>query len=423
MKRLFFLIIFFGCSHLFGQLDSSFKPIVFVHGFLASGDTWATQIQRFEQADPGKGSYFVYDWNTTDRNKNADSLLDLFIGRVLRSTGFSTVDLVGHSAGGGLCYSYLGKPEYRKKVGQYIHVGSFPMNVAPGGSDQVPMMQIYSKADRIVAGGKDILGALNLVSEESDHLQVAASEESFRWYYKFLRGKEWRNEGKEKNKNKSIKLGGRVVSLGENIPGRSDTIMISAFDIRTGNRIQLDKLKAVVMTDSMGYFLLPSLDYDAFLGLECVVHARNARPVAYYIKLPAQHDANIYLRTIPVKGMAAFLLKNIPSQNDRSALALYAPDQALIGGRDIVEVNGASISNETITPASKTVASLFLYDDGDAVSGFQMHKVFAGTPFLAGVDVFLPASGVEKTTIQFNKSKMIIPALPSSIAVQVVILK
>jgi hypothetical protein len=56
-----------------------FTPVIFVHGMLASGDTWSLQFQRFEQQVSPIQLLDVVDWNTVSfgiRNTSLDFIFD-----------------------------------------------------------------------------------------------------------------------------------------------------------------------------------------------------------------------------------------------------------------------------------------------------------------------------------------------------------
>ena len=72
-------------------------PVVFVHGFLGSGDTWATQVHRFASNCLFSDRFFAFDWNSLSGG-GADLLLDRFIDSVLIVTKAQKLHLVGHSA-------------------------------------------------------------------------------------------------------------------------------------------------------------------------------------------------------------------------------------------------------------------------------------------------------------------------------------
>ncbi len=89
--------------------DTTYIPVIMCHGFLASGDTYAGQVKRFVQNNYCGQSVYVYDWNSLGGG-SSPALLDAFIEGVLERTGAAQVNLVGHSAGGGLGYDYQPSP-------------------------------------------------------------------------------------------------------------------------------------------------------------------------------------------------------------------------------------------------------------------------------------------------------------------------
>src|SRR5262245_35591583 len=101
----------------------SLPPVVMMHGFLASGDTYAKHVMRFTSNGYCGDRLFAYDWNTL-AGTNDVNRLDAFIDDVLQQTGATQVDLMGHSAGGGLGYEYLNDAAHAAKVAHYVHLAS-----------------------------------------------------------------------------------------------------------------------------------------------------------------------------------------------------------------------------------------------------------------------------------------------------------
>ncbi|TAH14586.1 MAG: alpha/beta fold hydrolase, partial [Sphingobacteriia bacterium] len=186
MKKIVFFFI--GCLIFqigFSQkCDPSKTPIVFVHGFLGSGDTYATQFQRFLSNGYCTKQLFVFDWNSIGARGNTNALLDSFIQNVLNKSGAEKVNLVGHSAGGGIGYSYLNDSLRALKVAHYVHVGSGKNTKPAGKRGEVPTMNIYSTDDKVAKGGA-IPEAVNVQQSGNDHYQVATSEASFINMYSF----------------------------------------------------------------------------------------------------------------------------------------------------------------------------------------------------------------------------------------------
>ena len=71
------------------------------------------------------------------------------------------------------------------------------------------------------------------------------------------------------------------------------------------------------------------------------------------------------------------------------------------------------LSDETASAANSSIA-FFLYDvDEDGETSLAPNELFGGFPFLAGVDLALPASADGFFTIALNGREIVIPALPS----------
>jgi triacylglycerol lipase len=106
MRKFLFLgvltLLLFSCKkETSGELaiptpvPSGKDPIIFVHGFLASGDTYEKQVKRFTSNGYSLADLYAFDWNSLgDRsviNRNLNTLVD----SVLARTGKSKVHLVG----------------------------------------------------------------------------------------------------------------------------------------------------------------------------------------------------------------------------------------------------------------------------------------------------------------------------------------
>jgi len=71
--KLVIYFLFLSCCSLFAQ-KPTFTPIVFVHGFLGSGDTYASQFQRFQDVGYSNDQLFVYDWNSIGARVNNSAM-------------------------------------------------------------------------------------------------------------------------------------------------------------------------------------------------------------------------------------------------------------------------------------------------------------------------------------------------------------
>ena len=60
-------------------------PIIFLHGFLASGDTWANQVMRFQSNGHCENLLYAYDWNTLGGGNDNAALLAFIDREIYRS--------------------------------------------------------------------------------------------------------------------------------------------------------------------------------------------------------------------------------------------------------------------------------------------------------------------------------------------------
>ena len=404
----------------FGQkgCDEALLPVVFVHGFLASGDTYAGQVRRFGEQGYCPGRLRAFDWNTLGGSNSSIARLDAFIDRLRRETGAAKVNLVGHSAGGGLCYTYLSDPARAAKVAHYVHVGSGAQPKPAGASGEVPTLNLYSEGDRTVPG-KDIPGAVNKRFTGLDHYQVAASEESFLEMFTFFNPGKRRVEKKAVLKKK-VPIGGRVVTLGENAPQKSAAIEIYALHSSTGLR-QSEKPLATLQTDTAGYWGPWQADAKTHYEFMVKTGTEGERPIHYYREPFALANPLVYLRVLPGSSSpAGLLLAALPKSDTQSVTAVFSSSRAVVSGRDRLEADGMELSSEALCPASKTIIALFLYDGGDGQSsgkphaGFQMMR-----SFLTGIDV--AARPGNSLRLLFNGRALTIPNRKASQGVNVAV--
>lgn len=395
-----------GCDTLY--------PIIFVHGFLASGDTWAEQIMRFEKNDYCGQKLFVFDWNTLGGG-NSTALLDQFVDEVRTVTGMPKVHLVGHSAGGGLCYSYCEDPVKASKVATYVHIGSSSQSSPAGSSDEVPTMCI-SSPDDATTGPSTVTGALNISLPGKDHLEVATAEESFRHMYEFftLRKPDYTLVGPASD-GTTVRVSGRVVTLGENAPKPGASVRIFELIPASGFRKRPDP-DFQISADATGRFGPVALRAGIPYEFE-VTGAPGERPIRYFREGFRRDNPCVYLRTLPPPtSLAGLLLAGLPSSPDQSVLAVFTANQAVISGRDTLAVSNTLFSTPDFTPASNTVIALFLFDaNNNQQSDFTVPVPFnLMNQFLSARDYFIPAHPPQIVSLFFNGKTLKIPNYPSN---------
>lgn len=392
---------------------NNYRPIIMVHGFLASGDTYAGQAQRLSINGYDQNKIYVFDWNTLSQGADNTAALNAMVDSVLAVTGATQVDLVGHSAGGGLGFSYISDSVRAKKVAHYIHIGSNPQSSVPVyGGDTVKVLNIWSSADSVVSGG-NIPGATNVNLQGLDHYQVATSAETFTEIFKFC------NNGKAPQTTDiaaetSIKIGGKAVTLGENAAMAGATVNIYKTDNATGFRIS-NTPTTTITVDSKGRWGPVSVDAGATYEFEVISTNSADRKVHYYREAFTRSNYLVYLRTLPpASSLGGLLLSSLPSDDNQSVLGFFSASQAVINGRDNFSVNGTNLAISPFADASKTAIAYFLYDDGDNTTELNAVGLFGNFPFLNGVDMFFGTTPPQTINLQFNGRSLNVPNLKSA---------
>jgi len=395
--------------------DSTFRPILFVHGFLASGDTWANFVRDFQAAGYCPDQLYAYDWNSLDRALDHNSALDAAIDSLRTRTGAERVDLVGHSAGGNLAYLYLTDSMHAAKVARFVQIGSMSQGQPAGPNGETPSLNLWSDSDRIVVG-KDIPGATNTMLSGLDHYQSATSRTAFEAVFRFLNGAPAAIATPAPVAG--LRIGGRVVFFGENTPVSGAKVELYYLDARTGARAGN---AAAVESDAQGYWSVEAVRPNT--PVELVVQAASgARPVHYFREGFSYSNRLVYLRTISGKSMVGLVLAALPKVPEQSVVNVFSAGQAVIFGRDTLQVDGIPISTEQSASAEKTVVSFFLYDGNkNQKSELVPIGMFGRFPFLMGMDMFLNARKSKPMTFLFNGRKQVVRKIPSSEGIQVIV--
>jgi pimeloyl-ACP methyl ester carboxylesterase len=407
MKHLFYFLLLpmLAASCIKGKPDFVYsrRPIVFVHGFLASGDTYEKQAKRFMSNDYPADRLFAFDWNSLGAANN-EVLLDKFIDSIRILTGFETIDLVGHSAGSGLVYSYSAASLTRAKKIEHLVLLAGTAQTQPGGPNgEVETMNIYSTADLIATGGADIPDAINVRQTDKDHYEVATSVETFENMFAFFNT--WQDPATtEVVPDATIVLAGKAASFGENVPRAGTQVQIYALDAATGFRVNAspDATFTTNVLGNWGPFTATADTYYEFVVSNPGVP--NDRTVHYYREPFTRSDHLVYLRTFPTgASIAALFLASLPKDDDQAVVAFFGASQAAVAGRDALSINGNILSTNTFCDAANTTIALFAYDaNNNSTTNMTQIAAFSLLPFLNGADIFFPTVSPQSITFEFN---------------------
>jgi hypothetical protein len=256
-----------------------------------------------------------------------------------------------------------------------------------------------------------------------DHLQVATAAASFRALFAFFSGAPPATTEIQKGTG-MLGIGGRAVALGTNEPLRGDSFRVHLYSPLSGMYLPNKRKGVAGPYQDWGRFgpqgewalSVPQGQY-----LEFAVRPATGRRLFYYLEPPLRNNPALYLRALPTSGMAAAMLKGIPNDTGQVALVIFTASQAVISGRDSLQVDGQSLSLPGLAPDTKTAIAHFVFDDGDGQSSGTALKQFGSLPFLSGVDLRLPAGGTEPIRIRYNGRSMAVPRRKSSEGITVVV--
>ncbi|WP_438946712.1 alpha/beta fold hydrolase [Sediminibacterium sp.] len=421
MKNIFLFFILTLLNHIVSAQDKKTQntPIVFVHGFLGSGDTYATQFQRFTENGYLPSQLYAFDWNSVGARNNTIAQLDSFIAKVLEKTGAEQINLVGHSAGGGIGYSYLNDAVRALKVANYVHIGSSRQAKPAGKNGEVRTLNIFSLGDK-VAKGDLIPGAVNIQQTDNDHYEVATSESTFWSMFQFF------NPSGKTKPQKEIKrkfvVAGKACLMGENTILANALVEVYTIDFTKGERIasQPDFTFTTDERGSWGPFIAkPGIGYEFVLK-----PAGGQRTVHYFYEPFSADNLLVYLRALPKTGLPALLLNTLPSNDMQSVVAVFCSNRAVIAGRDSLTIDGLNLSAKDISPDTKTAIAHFIFDNGDGISSGNLISTFKQLPFMNGVDFFLNATDKKPVQVFYNGRTFYLPKRKSaSEGIMVMVLK
>jgi pimeloyl-ACP methyl ester carboxylesterase len=388
------------------ECDPDLRPVVFVHGFLESGDTWANHAMRFASNGYCLERIYAFNYNSLGATFSEIPKLEAFIDDVLFRTGSTQIELGGHSMGGSLSHDYLTRAGNAAKVAHYAHMASFGYAAPPGG---VPTI-VISSPDDYIAGESEIPGAENVSLPGLDHLQVATSAESFENVYRFF------NDGVEPATTEIlpeavIRLLGFVVTLGENSPVANNEVDVYEVDPDTGERLN-DAPDATFTTDGTGRWGPFTASADAYYEFFVPQEGADQHPVHYYREPFIRSDDFIALRTFPpAASFAGLLLNQIPFADDHAVLISFTANRATIAGRDTLTADGYDMATADMAAPEMTTIAIFFFDanGNGSTDAIPAGGLFASFPFLKGFDMFIESDPPRSLPLIFNGRTLNVP--------------
>jgi pimeloyl-ACP methyl ester carboxylesterase len=369
---------------------ASQRPIVFVHGGAGSGAQFETQAMRFASNGYPSSRIHVFEYDSqfkVETYEQVQARLDHEIEIIRRASDADQVDLLCHSLGTRVSQTYLSEtPEQARKVAHYVNIDGYPAEFPPG---QVPTLAIWAG---VGTQGRTIEGATNVTIPNQTHVQVATSSEAFAEIYRFFTGATPHTLRIEPAADAPIEIAGRAVVFPENV-GIAVGSAVAVWEVspQTGARTSEDPL-AVVRVTASGHFGPLTVRPGAHHEL-VVVRADGGIHHFFYEPFPrSDHLVRLNLSR-PGQGLDA----RIERSPQHVALTVvrfkeFWGDQG--AQNDVLSVDGVNLINDKTSPRDNRTISVYAYDDGaDKASDLTkpLSEIY-GTPFMTGVDLFIPAA-------------------------------
>ena len=283
---------------LTSQCETDLPPVLMAHGFLAAGDTYDEFALRLVANGHCPDLIFTYDWNTFSQG---DSLSDLesAIDTILEQSGATQVDLMGHSAGGGLGFSAITS---RTNQDQTVCPHRFRSERL---RTPVPTLNLYSLGDTVVQGA-DMANATNVVLSDADHFEVATRVDAFENIYNFLYVSSATTTAIQTEDE--LEIWGKALGFGENNPMSDVEMSWYRIEPDTGERFSETPDFVQIIGDNGLFGPIPAISGERYeILLDADIPVRH-----YYLPFTASHR-HLRLRAVPESGLAATLLSSVPS--------------------------------------------------------------------------------------------------------------
>ena len=418
--------------------DKTKRPIVFVHGTTANGESFGHPAQLLASngycpdriraveyhslimtggatgtlpvrgvdagvpaGDAGAAPASALDFEATHRE--ARRAIDEAIAELKAETGFDKVDIMGHSQGGYHASRYV--REHASDIAHYVNFAGGNLTANPG---DVPTLCLSSVGDAPMNCGT----TKNVVFQDEtlDHAAVSSSTESFVEVYKFL------NDGKEP-KYTTVQCGGKIV-----IEGRAPTFGDNTF--LPGSKLELYELGDAPRTRGEPVKVFEIGASGKFGPWEA------KRGVAYEFKLvPPPGDTRRPRRAyLPEFVRSDRLLRfNFESRDavangtggkvgyadDHAVVVVRRRQRAFLHGRDSLKIDGFEALNADNARNRAVTCALYLYD-APPFDQSSSGKSVVKARFVDSGDIFMQAATPAYINVEFNGRKLRVPNWPSA---------
>jgi hypothetical protein len=377
------------------------RPVLFVHGFESAGSNFASQVMRFESNGYQPSWIQEIDYNSTGAIANkteVDKQIDEAIATLKQRTGKSQVDVIGHSEGTSVMYSYLTEgeqaPQRRASVARYVNVDG--QENYPG----VATLALWAGrcGDATCSNPeRHMESAENVTIPNQTHVQTSTSSQSFEQMYKFFRGSLPAHDiVPQKGK---IQLAGKALEFPQNTGRLGDTVQIWPVN-SSGVRTTTAPLASIAITDG-----------STGGGAWGPVAAKAGQRYEFALVQPAR-TVHVYMEPFVRSDYAIRLLASIPIEEytgktpgSSGAVMIrymeYWGNQP--GENDELLINGLNVCTPSLCPWEKEVNAFFAFNwEGKEETTLNEDPVLSKPPFLQGADVYIPGATPPNATVAYQ---------------------
>jgi hypothetical protein len=381
-------------------------PILFVHGLEGTGAQFESQALRLTSNGYPASWIDEVDWDSTTGPADqapVDAQIDAKIAALKKRTGADKVDLVAHSAGTNLSYSYLTDSahgaERRKNIAHYVNIDGQASN--PG----VPTLALWAgrrngtlSANPVTNGTAHMDGAKNITIPNQTHVQTCTSYESFVQIYEFLNGVSPAHD--IVRQSGPIQLAGRALTFPQNagLAGATLKIWLLRDD---GHRAASSPDATAHITDgSPGGGGWGPVTVEAGQRYEFELARSSSSTLHFYYEPFVRSDHT--LRLLASDALTAYT-GNRPSSETAVNLRYKELWGDVPGQNDVLRINGTSICTSDLCPWVKQVNAYFAFDENlNHKTDLTGDPVVGNVPFVAAADVFIPSSPKATGTTTFD---------------------
>jgi pimeloyl-ACP methyl ester carboxylesterase len=381
--------------------DDDVLPIIFIHGFLGSGQQFEALALRFasngypeDHIEMFEHDSLVYGTgNNQEANQQVWGRLDQLVAELKERAGTDQVYLAGHSQGTFVSQTYLNSdPARAANVAKYVNLDGAG-DVAgtgqlPGGVETLAIWGEGNDADAVP-------GATNVHFSDQAHTQTVNSPETFAEMYEFFLGEPPELPDVVRQPADEITVSGRVQLFPQNTGVTNASLQIYEVDGETGYRLD-ETPEATFQLTGNGDWGPFEADGDAFYEFALT---RSTTTLHVYMQRFVRSSRWVRILTSEPGGLADSFWE---LSNEHQNLVVlrnkeWWGDQGASG--DTLTVNGESILSGATSPRSNRTIGLFVHDfNVDQLSDLSKAVSPTGIPFLTGVDLFLPAANPPDAT-------------------------